>query len=36
MEGLNALAVIPITIFISVSIVLGLIAISPKEGDSNE
>jgi hypothetical protein len=36
MEGLNALAVIPITIFISFWIVVGLVAISPKEGDNNE
>lgn len=33
MEGMSVLAVIPITIFISVSILVGLIAISPKEGD---
>jgi hypothetical protein len=35
MEGLNALAVIPITIFISVSILIGLVAASPKDRDDN-
>ena len=35
MEGLNALAVIPITIFISFWVVVGLVAASPKDRDDN-